>query len=68
MLMNKGVRCICIPLLSVSILVDTGSRHNFIDQQMVKKIGVKLQDVYSFTATVANADKLKAQLGCPSLF
>ena len=51
----------------VSILVDTGSTDNFIDQQLVRKIGVKLQVINSFTVTVANGDKLKAQFECPGL-
>ena len=51
----------------VNILVDTGSTHNFVDQQMVKQLGVKLKTIQSFMVTVANGDKLQAQQGCPNL-
>ena len=51
----------------ISILIDTGSTHNFVDQEVVKKLRVRLKNIQSFMVTVANSDKLKAQQRCPSL-
>ena len=51
----------------VSILVDIGSTHNFVDQKVVKNIEVKLQSVTGLTVTVANGEKLKADEWCTSL-
>ena len=51
----------------VSILVDTGSTHNFVDQKIVKKAGVKLHSVNGMTITVANGEKLLAQEWCTGL-
>ena len=47
--------------------MDTGSTHNFVDYQMIKKAGVKLQSVPSFTVTVANGDQLKTGQRCSGL-
>ena len=51
----------------ISILVDTGSTHNFVDQQAIKRTGARLHDVPSFIVTVANGDKLQVQKGCSDL-
>ena len=44
----------------VSILVDTRSTHNFVDQNIVRKAGVKLNSVSGMIVTVANGEKLLA--------
>ena len=45
----------------INILIDTGSTHNFVDQLVVKKLGVRLKNTHSFMVTVANGDKIKTQ-------
>ena len=51
----------------VSILINTGSTHNFMDVKVVKTVGERLQCVNSLTVTMANRESLKVQELCPGL-
>ncbi|XP_074277350.1 uncharacterized protein LOC141600986 [Silene latifolia] len=44
---------------TLSILVDSGSSHNFIDSGMVKKLNLRLEPIPSFNISVANGGKLQ---------
>ena len=52
---------------TVVILVDTGSTHNFMDQAVVKQVGWNLHIITNMTMTVANGERLRAQVIFPSL-
>ena len=51
----------------VIFLVDTRSTHNFVNGNVLKRIGGNLQTIDSFTVTVANGEQLKAHEVCKSL-
>ncbi|XP_074317936.1 uncharacterized protein LOC141654717 [Silene latifolia] len=44
---------------TLSILVDSGSSHNFIDTEISKKLALKLEAIPSFNICVANGGKLQ---------
>ena len=44
--------------LVVIILVDTSSTHNFLDQRVVKRLGIPTQSVDTLSVSVANGDKM----------
>ncbi|KAI9186853.1 hypothetical protein LWI28_021614 [Acer negundo] len=45
----------------VSILVDSGSSHNFINANIIKKIGLRRAAIEPFDVKVANGEKLKCE-------
>ena len=49
-----------IKQLSMMLLVDSESTHNFIDQSIVKRLGYPFQSVLGVSVTVANGDKMLA--------
>ncbi|XP_074293193.1 uncharacterized protein LOC141620149 [Silene latifolia] len=44
--------------ITSSILVDTGSSHNFLDLGVVRKLGLRMEPIPSFNISVANGGKL----------
>lgn len=48
----------------VVVLIDSGSSHNFIDQQLVKKIGWPLDDSQIFDIMIGDGSLLKSRLVC----
>lgn len=51
----------------VSILIDSGSTHSFIDEKLVKELKYKVEPTQSVTVTVANGDKLHSTATCNPL-
>ena len=43
----------------VTLLVDSGSSHNFVNANLIKKIGLRVVAVEPFEVKVANGEKLK---------
>jgi len=52
---------------TVSILLDTGSTHNFIDPNVVHRGGLQVVPEPSFNVTVAGGDKLHGEDPCKSM-
>lgn len=51
----------------VSILIDSGSTHNFIDEKLVWELRCKVEVTLAVTVTVANGDKLCSSATCNPL-
>ena len=51
----------------VSILLDTGFTHNFVDPKVVRRTGLKLTPEPSFRVTVAGDDKLYSEGLCKAV-
>ena len=49
------------------ILVDSGSTHNFLDVNVVKKLGCKLEEVGPMRVDVANGSSLSCVAACKGL-
>ena len=45
----------------VTLLVDIGSSHNFINSNIIRKVGLQCTKVKSFEVKVANGEKLKCE-------
>ena len=45
----------------VIFLLDTGSTHNFMDHNIIKRTGVSFHTISSLTVTVANGEQLRTQ-------
>lgn len=48
----------------LQILVDSGSTHNFLDLELAKKLGCKLEAIPSMTVTAGGGNKLQAPFLC----
>lgn len=46
------------------ILIDSGSTHNFLDLELAKKFGCKLEAIHPLSVAVANGTKMQAQYVC----
>lgn len=51
----------CIGKQEVTLLVNRGSTHNFINTHILKKIGLYGEDVETFDVKVANGEKLRCK-------
>jgi hypothetical protein len=47
----------------VGVLIDSGSTHNFVQDRVVKQLGLTIQQAHSFNVLVGNGE----QLGCTSM-
>lgn len=50
---------------TLTILIDTGSTHSFIDLQVAKEVRTKLETAPPLVVTVANGHKVLSKLRCP---
>ena len=50
--------------LTVVILVDSGSTHNFVDQKLTKRVGFPTQTVTGLSVSIANGEKMWVQELC----
>lgn len=48
----------------LQILIDSGSTHNFLDLDLAKKLGCKLEAIAPLAVTVANSTRLEALYVC----
>lgn len=51
----------------VTVLVDSGSTHNFVDQPLVKKWGLKVTQDHTFQLMVATKEKIDCMRRCLAL-
>ncbi|XP_074298103.1 uncharacterized protein LOC141628919 [Silene latifolia] len=49
---------------SVHILIDSGSTHNFLDEEVAKKLGCRISGTYPLEVSVANGDKIMTTKVC----
>lgn len=50
----------------LSVLLDSGSTHNFLDIEIAKQIGYVIQDARPMRVTVANGSQILSRKICPS--
>ncbi|KAJ0041882.1 hypothetical protein Pint_19393 [Pistacia integerrima] len=51
----------------MSVLIDTGSTHNFLDPQIAKKTGLQVDNAAKFNVMVANGDTLSSTGRCDAV-
>lgn len=52
---------------SITILIDSGSTHNFIQERVAKKLGLKFTPAIAFKVTVGNGEELACASMCPNV-
>ncbi|KAK4397243.1 hypothetical protein Sango_1560900 [Sesamum angolense] len=51
----------------IHILVDSGSTHSFIDEKVVKALGIKIEPTIPMIVSVANGYRMVSKVICPEL-
>ena len=51
----------------VSVLIDSGSTHNFIQDRVMKQLGLNTQPAHSFQVLVGNGEQLQCAALCPQV-
>ncbi|GAU30089.1 hypothetical protein TSUD_392450 [Trifolium subterraneum] len=51
----------------ITVLIDSGSTHNFIQDRIAKQLGLKLEPAQEFQVLVGNGEELQCSYFCPNL-
>ncbi|MCH89207.1 retrotransposon-derived protein PEG10-like [Trifolium medium] len=51
----------------ISVLIDSGSTHNFVQDRIIKQLGLVTEPAHSFQVLVGNGDQLQCSALCPQV-
>lgn len=51
----------------VSILIDSGSTHNFVQERIAKSLGLTFEPAQAFQVLVGNGEELPCSFVCPNI-